>query len=817
MKPICLLPLLALTLTGTLVHAINPTLPVPYPQPDNPSSMFGDPTRGPEPLPTHVELPLPPYDEDLVQATVNKGNPFSDYGHFRLKMEVTLSPWIITMGSGPSKVSESLLTNMLRMFEPPRDVGDGSLMRYTLLRPPSDAPEPEEGWPLIVVNPGVGAIGQTGLSSSLGDTTQWASPYHRKHYPAYVLRWHPQDRVTTPADGHETIAEPAYFAAMEFLDKLIDREPIDRNRIYVMGFSMGGRTTWRNLMDRPDFFAAAVPHSGGGPFPPGSPKASRIIRVPLWMMIGNQDPWSGSSRYIGVYQDLVEAGAEHIRFWEQQDVGHHDYSMRSFHIPEWLFSYSLEDAFRAVPPAVLEDPATAMVVEGDPLELKANFMGAPAPEVTWRKDGTAITGANRYFYRLSRTRLEDAGFYDVRATNAHGEVITGTAEVVVLPDTEPPEPVTVAATGEESLSVTFDEPVAAGTNEGGSEDPARYQLSPAGTVLGAELQEDDRTVILSVEGLVDGESYTLQTGPVSDRAATPNTGTSQSLSFFFQPSLVGHWPLDDDGGLIAADTSGKGNEAVLSGNTEWAPGRMGGGLTFSGNATHLDVPMEEMDPAAGTLSIWAKRVGEGSDRRQAIVNKSSSTDPDSRLGIRLTQSTGFLSFALGDQTSISAGDSLGETWAHLVLTWDNGDYAGYINGELVASGDYGAFSHAGESLQVANTSAGGQGFAGAVDDLRLYNRSLSAEEIAALHVEGITPPEPVLRDSRLLPDGQVEISLQVHPGVQYELVHASSLEPGMEWTPQPDASIIAESGEIRFTFDPETQAGFLRVIGKYPE
>jgi len=375
----------------------------------------------------------------------------------------------------------------------------------------------------------------------------------------------------------------------------------------------------------------------------------------------------------------------------------------------------------------------------------------------------------------------------------------------------------VAATGEESLSVTFDESVAAGTNEGGSEEPARYQLSPAGTVLGVELQEDDRTVVLSVEGLVDGETYSLSINPVEDRAASPNASVPRTLDFHFQPSLVGHWQLDEDGGLTAEDISGKDNAATLSADTEWGPGRIEGGLTFSGDSTHLNVPMEEMDPGAGTLSIWAKRVGEGSDRRQAIVNKSSSTDPDSRLGIRLTQSTGFLSFALGDQTSISAGDSLGETWAHLALTWENGDYAGYINGELVASGDYGALSHAGESLQVANTSAGGQGFAGAVDDLRLYNRSLSVEEIAALHVEGITPPEPVLRDSRLLPDGKIEISLQVHPGVQYELVHASSLEPGMEWTPQPDASILAESEEIRFTLDPERQAGFLRVIGKYPE
>ena len=823
MKSICplprrrLIPLLTLPLLGTLSEAISPTLPVPYTQPDNPSTLFGDPTRGPEPLPTHVVLPLPAYDEDLAQATVNEGHPFCEYGHFRLKMEVTLPPWIITTGSGPTKVSESELANMLAQFDPPRDVGDGSLMRYTVLRPPSDAPEPEDGWPLIVINPGVGSIGQSGLSNSLGDTSQWASTYHRRHYPAYVLRWHPQDRVTTPSGRHGTKVEPAYYEAMEFLDTFIAGEPIDRNRIYVMGFSMGGRTTWRNLMDRPDFFAAAVPHAGGGPFPPGSPDASRLTRIPLWMMVGNQDPWSGSARYIQVYQDLVAAGAEHIRFWEEQDVGHHDFSLRSFHLPEWLFSYSLEDAFRAVAPTVLEDPEAVTVVEGDPLELKANFMGAPAPEVKWRNEGVEITGAEGYFYTLARARLEDAGSYDVEATNTHGAVVTEAAEVTVLPDTQPPQPLTVVATGEASLLVTFDEPVASGSAEGGSEDPARYQLSPVGTVLGAELQENDENVVLEVEGLVDGQSYSLHIDPVEDRAASPNASAPGNLEFLFQPSLVGHWRLDEGAGLTAEDNSGKGNAAVLSGNTEWGAGRIGGGLIFSGDSTHLDVPMEEIDPGTGTLALWAKRVGEGSDRRQAIINKSSSTEATSRIGIRLTQSTGFLSFALGDQSSISAGDSLGETWTHLALSWDNGDYAGYLNGELVASGTYGALTHAGESLQVGNTSAGGQGFAGAVDDLRLYNRSLSADEVRALHLEGITPPKPVLREARLLPDGQVEIRLEVHPGVRYELVHTPSLTPVSEWTPQPDSSILAESEELRLTVDPEAQEGFLRVIGSYPD
>lgn len=812
-----LLPNFLYILSSVLLYGVSASLPVPYTQPTNPSSLFGDPTRGPEPSPMHVEYPLPAYDEEWVQETVNQGNPFSDYGHFRLKLDVTFSPWVMKMGSESSEVSELQLQNMLGQFERPRDVGDGSLMRYTVLRPPEDATMPEGGWPLVVINPGVGSIGQQGLSEVLGDTSQWASPYHREHYPAFILRWHPQARVTTPVEGDETQAEPAYYAAMEFLDQFIEEEPIDRNRIYVMGFSMGGRTTWRNLMDRPDFFAAAVPHSGGGPFPPGSPEATRITQIPMWMMIGNQDPWSGSARYIQVYQDLVSAGAERIRFWEQQDVGHYDFTLRSFHIPEWFWSYSLEDDFRAAAPRVLETTEDLTVVEGQPVELKALFMGAPAPEVEWRKGSEVLGGASGTYWSTERVRLEDAGQYTARATNAHGEAETEAMALTVVPDINPPILVEVATDGPETLVVEFDEPVAAGNGSGGSENAERYALSPSGTVVGAELQADGVTVLLTVSGLEDGERYRLSVEQVEDRAAEANALVAQTMEFLFNPSLVGHWPLDETSGVDAADRSGQGNHAMLSSRVNWVDGRIDGGLHFTGDEDYLDIPMEAFDATAGTFSLWAKRDGSGSDRRQAIVNKRSNVEAASRLGIRMMQSTGSLTFSLGDESSIFVGESLEEEWMHLAISWGDGQYAIYVNGESVASGEYGELAHGGEAMQVGNTTAGGQGFAGLVDDLRLYNRIVPEEELRELYIAGITPPEPSIRQTRMLPDGQVEILLEGQAGVAYQLEHKSGLAVATDWAPQEEAVILEEAGELRFEIDPEVLSGFFRITGEYVE
>jgi dienelactone hydrolase len=792
---------------------LSPFLPVPYDQPDPVTDFYGDPTRGPEPLPSHVELPLAEWDEARAQAEVNPGNPFSDYGHYRLVWEVTFSPWILESGDGPSQVSATELQEMLQQFDPPRDWRDGSLIRYSLLRPPASAQAPQDGWPLIIVNPGVGSIGSTGMSGNLNDTVAWASRYHRAHYPAYVILWHPQDRMTSPDGRWGTRPDAAYAPALEVIDGFVDSHPVDRNRIYVTGFSMGGRTTWQNLIDRPDFFAAAIPHAGA-PFAPGDMAAAQRIRhIPIWMMMGNQDPWQGSARYIRAYQDLIDAGAQRVRFWEIQDLEHQDYPLRSFHIPEWLFSHSLNDAHRAAPPSVLEDPVDLTVVEGQRVELKAVFMGAPAPRVQWRRDGADIPAAEGFFLHIEPVALTDAGSYSAVALNPHGSVASAAARLTVLPDTTPPQLVSVAAAGPNGLAVAFDEPVAVD----GAENPDTYRLAPGGEVLAAVIQPDGRTVLLEVAGLADGRRYTLSVMPVEDRAANPNSSGLLQREFAFRPSLVGHWRLDEDSGLRALDSSGQGRDGTLAERVDWTPdGRIDGARVFDGGSPYLDLPMDALEPQAGTFSLWARRIGEGSARRQAIASKSSATDADSRLVINLTQSSGFLSFGLGDQASISAATALGDDWAHLAITWEDGQYRCHVNGEQVASGRYGAFSHAGESMRIGNRAQGGQGFAGAVDDIRLYNRALSPEALNALYLEGISPPVPQIQTAAIRPDGSVEIVLSTLEGVEYTLQQAA--DPGGAWTAAPGAQFVGDGGERTFAAAADhAPALFLRITARWAD
>lgn len=69
------------------------------------------------------------------------------------------------------------------------------------------------------------------------------------------------------------------------VEQLTKKYKIDKNRIYLMGFSMGGNGVWEMLVRYPNLFAASVPISG-----PGDPsKVSAISHIPIWIFQGTLD------------------------------------------------------------------------------------------------------------------------------------------------------------------------------------------------------------------------------------------------------------------------------------------------------------------------------------------------------------------------------------------------------------------------------------------------------------------------------------------------------------------------------------------------
>lgn len=70
-----------------------------------------------------------------------------------------------------------------------------------------------------------------------------------------------------------------------YLDELLAILPVDRDRVYVEGHSLGAMATWEWALDNPERFAAISPRSGiGEPY-----RAPRLKNVPSWVIHGEND------------------------------------------------------------------------------------------------------------------------------------------------------------------------------------------------------------------------------------------------------------------------------------------------------------------------------------------------------------------------------------------------------------------------------------------------------------------------------------------------------------------------------------------------
>ena len=117
------------------------------------------------------------------------------------------------------------------------------------------------------------------------------------------------------------------------IDDLTADLPIDKNRIYITGYSMGSRGTWDLIMEKPDLFAAAVPVGG----PMSAKKAPDVPKIPIWVHYGELDRKDEFTKLLAALKD---AGNE-VKFTEHKGadhVGFHNQVSKDEAVHEWLFS-----------------------------------------------------------------------------------------------------------------------------------------------------------------------------------------------------------------------------------------------------------------------------------------------------------------------------------------------------------------------------------------------------------------------------------------------------------------------------------------------
>jgi hypothetical protein len=206
--------------------------------------------------------------------------------------------------------------------------------------------------------------------------------------------------------------------------------------------------------------------------------------------------------------------------------------------------------------------------------------------------------------------------------------------------------------------------------------------------------------------------------------------------------LIGHWRLDETSGATAADHAGGDNDGILFGDLEWAPGDgiLGGALSYLGaTKTYVTFPTTHMSAMEGTVSLWGNLSEPQPEQEEHRYFFGHTTIPEwtNRIQLYMNSNDTELDLGLGDdhhrRTGIVTLDT--ETWYHIALTWDAGDYVVYVNGQEAARGTYTGLTILNTEAHIGNNgneSFRGQSFGGLLDEVRIYNGPLSDDEIREL-------------------------------------------------------------------------------------
>ncbi len=200
----------------------------------------------------------------------------------------------------------------------------------------------------------------------------------------------------------------------------------------------------------------------------------------------------------------------------------------------------------------------------------------------------------------------------------------------------------------------------------------------------------------------------------------------------FQP--VSHYKLDETEGSTAYDSIGV-NDGTLHGNPAWQPtgGMVGGALLFNGVDDYVSTAFI-LDPAKGAFSAfaWIKGGAPG----QVIISQGGWLS-QTWMGVGASDGR-FMTGLMAPLPSLESESIITDgQWHHVGLVYDfNGllRYL-YVDGAEVAKdtnpvgglpSDVGLYIGAGKALDAASF------FSGLIDDVRVYDEALSAEEVAEL-------------------------------------------------------------------------------------
>ena len=200
--------------------------------------------------------------------------------------------------------------------------------------------------------------------------------------------------------------------------------------------------------------------------------------------------------------------------------------------------------------------------------------------------------------------------------------------------------------------------------------------------------------------------------------------------------LIGYWKFDEGKGDQVKDNSEKEHHGeVVEGKSEWVKGKEKTGFYFANTdikvSDHKDFHLEQ----GISVALWAKPDGPQAEWAKFLCKQKTGEYPYS-LQYDNAQSI-FATVNASGRIDTEPKLTNFKEWAHLCFTYDGKAIILYKDGKEVARTEgKGKLQQNQEPISIGGRLNSGQDFKGSIDEVMLYNRGLTAEEVITISKGG---------------------------------------------------------------------------------
>jgi hypothetical protein len=195
--------------------------------------------------------------------------------------------------------------------------------------------------------------------------------------------------------------------------------------------------------------------------------------------------------------------------------------------------------------------------------------------------------------------------------------------------------------------------------------------------------------------------------------------------------LVNYWPLDANGNDMVG-----GNNLTNVGSVTFAPGKINNGAVLSGGKGFTSSNTSLLSGTADfSVSFWIYPTNLSPF---ALIARRSNYPPDFQLihnANKIYLQTGLTNIFLSPATPLSLN-----TWQMVTMTRGSNLWNLYINDtNRIANESNGVYIPSGQTFTIGKDNSGNDPVIGTFDEVRIYNRALSAAEVGQLYNQAFKP------------------------------------------------------------------------------